>query len=217
MAAIALVSGGWDSMAMWRMIGLPPALHVHTGNRAQEREHEVVMTWAGVWGGRVECVEAGGWHEWENGWVPFRNALLILLAAQRAPVVYLARVAEWAPDKNGRYLRRLERLATQGMRGVTQGAHGSLTIETPYAHLTKRGLYAHYGAALGKDAAADLWQGTWSCYEAGPWPCGTCAGCLQRLATYAGLSGRVSDGLRWLRDDRVLGARQMLARWREAR
>ena len=49
-----------------------------------------------------------GDHETDTGYLPFRNAILILSAAQLDNEVVLGQVAEWCPDKNFSFYRRLE-------------------------------------------------------------------------------------------------------------
>lgn len=227
-----LLSGGLDSLAAWRLLGFPPAVRFDLGTRSSERE-DAALAWASeAWGQtftrRPLPMEA---YERPNGYLPHRNALLVLAAAQMDPEVIVAQVAEWAPDKNPRFWRQVERLAN--FRGDFQGMGGDMRVRTPFASLTKGALLARYRDTFGREEARDLCLHTWSCYEGGDAHCGVCAGCAQRwqaemrafgrpMTTFQrtprglGLHGTWRDGLRWLRDGGRVGLRQVIARSTEA-
>lgn len=170
-----------------------------------------------------------GSAEKPNGWLPFRNSILVLAAAQIDPHVVLAAVAEWAPDKNSRWARRLEKAANQF--GVAATATERLRISMPFAALSKGELLWAYHRKFGAEETSLLLANTWSCYHSLPRPCGMCGGCRQRIAAehqYASLAGLpapaataqrwvipVRDRLRWIRDNGFLGLRQIAAHSRQ--
>ena len=229
---ILLLSGGLDSVAAWRLMGLPPAVNfnIATVSAAKERS---ALDWASQHFGRnyYRREMPMGSVEKPNGWLPFRNSILVLAAGQIHETVVLSAVAEWAPDKNRRWARALERAVNRG--GAAAGAHERLRIEMPFAGLSKGELLYAYHQRFGPDETRLLLSNTWSCYQCLPNPCLSCGGCRQRIAAhhqYAKLSGTpaplysaarwripMSDGLRWIRDNGVLGVRQIIAHTRQDR
>lgn len=227
---ILLLSGGLDSVAAWRLLGLPLAVNFDIGTVPMAKEQKA-LAWAS------EHFERGflkrslpmGAAEKPNGWLPFRNSLLVLAAGQIDTTVVLAAVAEWAPDKNLRWARRLEKAANQN--GVAADAIERLRIEMPFAALSKGELLWAYHKRFGADETALLLENTWSCYHSLPRPCGMCGGCRQRIAAqhqYSDLSGQpppsataqrwripLRDRISWVRDNGLLGLRQIAAHSRQ--
>lgn len=237
---ILILSGGLDSIAAWRLLDMPPAVHFQLGTRSHEREFEAIV-WAQ---NRFQSGPISQWRtaqfrpfsmadfEAENGYLPFRNSLLILAAAQLDPHVVIGQIAEWAPDKNFRFYRRLERAVN--VEGKVARFDGNLRIDAPFAGWSKGRLVYEYARRFGGVEAEQLLARTWSCYESGDRHCGHCGGCRQRfnaeihfarlmgepLNTYLSLYETtpnlgltpVADQLRWLRDNGVHGVQQILAR-----
>lgn len=140
------------------------------------------MEWAAdTWGGKYATrpFPMGGFEQ-ENGYVPYRNLLLILAAAQLDSTVIIGQIAEYAPDKNFRFYRRLERAAN--MSGSLAHFTGGLKICAPFALMAKGRLLARYLERFGEDDTHELLQRTWSCYGDGRVHCGECGGCKQRWA-----------------------------------
>ncbi len=230
---ILLLSGGVDSICAWRLLDLPTAVNFDLGTLPTGREQKA-LEWASLHFGKsylkgkldMSC------HEQRNGYVPFRNSMLILAAAQIDGTVALAAVAEWAPDKNTRFYRRLEKAVNRG--GNSAGFDGGLRVVAPFAASSKGELLAQYYDAYGKAETRLLLQNTWSCYQQGIIHCGACGGCRQRYAAerqmqelsgmppvtrFGGVPGRwrtpTSDKVRWVIDNKWLGIRQMRAHQRQ--
>jgi len=231
---ILLLSGGLDSIAIWRLWGCR-AVNINLDTIAAGRE-EKAMLWAAEHfdmhiRGRQLIMNT---LEQVNGYVPFRNPILILIAAQIDPIVVIGQIAEWAPDKNRRFYRRLER--TVNVTGKLANFDGGLEIIAPFAHLNKGELIALYHNTFGRDETSLLLENTWSCYSNRDVHCGSCGGCVQRWngeAHYVDLMDRqgigsaeltkyqtepqfvptpTSDKFRWVRDNGLLGVRQIMAR-----
>ena len=225
-----------DSIATWRLLGLPQAVNFDLGTKPQGREEEA-LSWAKFRFGRTYLRRplSMGDYETDNGYLPFRNPLLILAAAQIDPVVCIGQIAEWAPDKNYRFYRRLER--TVNITGDLAKFDSKLRVVAPFSHLSKGELIAHYFKQFGKDETDELLRHTWSCYRNGERHCGSCGGCVQRWNAevhFARLTGQpINDALstyeaeppyvltptkdkaRWLRDNGWNGVQQILARYRQ--
>ena len=227
---ILLLSGGIDSVAAWRLLGLPTAVNFDLGTVPTRREQSA-LAWAERHFDRCYLKRSFpmGNVEKPNGWLPFRNSLLVLAAAQLDSTVVLAAVAEWAPDKNMRWARRLERAVNQ--QGAAAGTEEHLSIEMPFAGLSKGELLFEYHCQFGAEETHLLLQNTWSCYRSLPKPCTRCGGCRQRIAAhhqYASLAGLprpaqtasrwhipAKDRYRWIRDNGLLGIRQIAAHTRQ--
>jgi 7-cyano-7-deazaguanine synthase in queuosine biosynthesis len=227
---IVLLSGGVDSIATWRLLGLPPAVSFDIGTASAAKERKATQWAAGHFkASYLERRIPMGSAEKANGWLPFRNTLLALSAAQMDSTVVLSAVAEWAPDKNVRWARSLERTVNRGGKAAT--ATERLRIEMPYARLSKGELLFLYHQTYGAEEARLLLLNAWSCYLSLPNPCLKCGGCRQRIAAehqYALLSGTpapsytaarweipIVDRLRWIRDNRILGVQQIIAHSRQ--
>lgn len=229
---IVLLSGGIDSVATWRLLGLPAAVNFDLGT-VPTRKEQSALAWAEKRFGRsyLKRVFPMGSTERPNGWLPFRNSMLVLAAAQIDPTVVLAAVAEWAPDKNRRWAKRLERAVNE--QGVAAKTDERLQIEMPFAHLSKGELLFAYHNQFGSRETRLLLANTWSCYQSLPYPCEKCGGCRQRIAAmhqYALLAGLpkpyersdrwhipLRDRIRWVRDNGLLGVRQIRAHTRQDR
>ncbi len=230
---IVLLSGGLDSVAAWRLLGLPHAIHFDIGTRSVPRERKA-LEWASSHFSTDILYRhlPMGDYESDNGFLPFRNALLILAAAQLDPHVVIGQVAEWAPDKNARFYRRLEKTVNVA-RELAEFA-GRLIITAPFAHLSKGELLAEYDREFGAKETALLAEHTWSCYRDERHHCGRCGGCTQRwnaeaqfgelmgvsLSTrYQGVPGDLTiplpDLVRWITDNGWLGVRQLAAHRRQ--
>lgn len=240
---ILLASGGLDSIAAWRLLDCPKAVYFPLKTEPMQRELRA-LDWASrepwatrsIW--RASSVNMAQ-HEGLNGYVPYRNLILVALAAQLDPHVVVPMIAEWAPDKNRRFFKRLAALLTEAGQGSFQGIDLTCTIETPFAHLTKAQLLTRYSDTFGYSEAVALLANTWSCYRLGSRHCGACSGCVQRYVgeLASGIAGTqyertpdvrafysnpsLRDALRWLRGNghrslfglttRALEARRALA------
>ncbi len=114
-------------------------------------------------------------------WVPNRNALLVNLAAALAEaeglgavvVGFNAEEAATFPDNGAAFLQRLAACLEISTRGA-------VTVACPTQSMTKAEIWA-----AGRAAGVPL-ELTWSCYEGGPEPCGTCESCRRRARAAAG-------------------------------
>lgn len=231
---IVLLSGGLDSIAAWRLLGLPRAINFDLGTQAAWRE-EGAINWAAEHFVADYTSLRVPMHmsEADNGWVDFRNSILLLLAAQHDAdgEVVLGAVAEYAPDKNDRFYKRLERAVNE--RGAAAGNAKQLTVLTPYADVSKGELLWLYHCRFGASEARLLLDNTWSCYRHGKNPCLSCGGCRQRIAAehqYARLSGTEAplyttsrwripwrDRLLWVAANGYRGVQQIRAHTRQDR
>jgi len=117
-------------------------------------------------------------------WVPNRNGLLVNLAAAVAEargldtvvVGFNAEEAVTFPDNGPRFLANLN-------AALADSTRGAVTVSAPTIELTKAELLAR-----GREVGAPV-DATWSCYGAGPEPCGRCESCLRRRRAEGPLPG----------------------------
>lgn len=184
--ALVLVSGGLDSAVAyaWAVHAghEPVALTFHYPERprgevlatrhvAGERElHEVELPFL------RETSRAGA----PPGYVPARNAMYYAIAAHhaqqlRCPIVVGGHHAEDArayPDASGGFFADLERLLARGL-WLPPGERAPRLV-MPLIDLDHAGV-----VALGQRLGVRM-ERTWSCYEDGDAPCGTCPACARR-------------------------------------
>ncbi|MDM7999842.1 MAG: 7-cyano-7-deazaguanine synthase QueC [Dehalococcoidia bacterium] len=83
------------------------------------------------------------------------------------------------PDCRPEYFQAMQRALTQGTKlGCQYGI--TISVETPVLHMSKADI-VRLGIKLGAP-----FEHTWSCYEGGDIPCGSCDSCLLRARGFAG-------------------------------
>ncbi len=115
-------------------------------------------------------------------YVPFRNGLFLSCAASMAlslecSVLYYGAhhddvAGEAYPDCSLAFVEAMD-------RAIRLGTADELRVEAPFVSWSKADIVA-LGLSLGVP-----YELTWSCYEGGDAPCGTCATCLDRVAAFA--------------------------------
>ena len=108
-------------------------------------------------------------------WVPNRNGVLVNLAAALAEarghavviVGFNAEEGTTFPDNTPRFVAALN-------AALADSTAGRVRVECPTLSLTKAEL-----VAAGRRVGAPI-EASWSCYEAGPVPCGRCESCRRR-------------------------------------
>ena len=114
-------------------------------------------------------------------YVPFRNGLFLSSAASMAlslecsVLYYGAHHDDWAgnayPDCSKKFVDAMN-------NAIVEGTGGELHMEAPFVEWSKADIVAH-GLELGVP-----YELTWSCYEGGDEPCGTCATCIDRQRAF---------------------------------
>ncbi|ACV23256.1 7-cyano-7-deazaguanine synthase [Slackia heliotrinireducens] len=120
-----------------------------------------------------------------NTYVPFRNglmlsavtALAISLNPTEKTAIYLGAHADDAaggayPDCTPEFFEAIA-------RAIELGSYGKAVLREPFVNVNKADVVA-CGLKLGVP-----YELTWSCYEGGDAPCGTCATCIDRAKAFA--------------------------------
>ncbi len=118
-------------------------------------------------------------------YVPARNTILLGLALAFAETVRAGTIAlgvnaidySGYPDCRPEFLRAFERLARLATRTGVEG--GRFRVYAPLLKLTKADIVRR------GDRFGVPWELTWSCYEGGARPCGTCDSCRLRARGFA--------------------------------
>ena len=118
-------------------------------------------------------------------YVPFRNGLMLSTAASLAASLFEdddvdIYIGAHADDAAGdAYADCSEPFLKAMGDAVSIGTYGKVHLAFPFAKLNKAGVVA-MGLKL-----KTPYELTWSCYEGGEKPCGTCGTCIDRVAAFA--------------------------------
>jgi len=180
---VVLNSGGMDTFLMAHLCPtLAGATHlfVDVGQKYMAKELVAATASARSCGAKLETVTLQnlGVYEHASGIIPFRNAELILAAAQYGDDIYLAVLAgEINSDKSPEFFKAMQDVLNISHRPQYWTAGRHFNICTPVANFTKSQLVAAY-LALGKPVM-DLLN-TVSCYSPTLKHCGACPSCFKR-------------------------------------
>lgn len=132
----------------------------------------------------AEQLEDLGGEGTVTAYVPFRNGLFLSYAAAVAlqlgcDVIYYGAHADDAaghayPDCTPDFIAAME-------HAVEEGTGGEVTMEAPWWDHNKADIVKE-GIDLGM--THEELEHTWSCYEGGDEPCGTCGTCIDRKAAF---------------------------------
>ena len=117
-------------------------------------------------------------------YVPFRNGLMLSVAASLAASLYKDEevdiyIGAHADDAAGNAYADCSEPFLKAMEdAISIGTYGKVHLVFPFADKNKAGV-VKTGLALGTP-----YELTWSCYEGGEKPCGTCGTCRDRAAAF---------------------------------
>lgn len=179
--SVMLFSGGLDSFIVWRLLGQPRAIYFVLNHKAQEQELKRVNLIMKMFGGTIKLETSLQWlwkHEQDNGYIPYRNLLFLIIASYYSDNVIMSQILEHAPDKNKTFYRSTESLLKRITTGSFQNLRQKrLKIIAPYSKYTKTDLVKKYTELYdGKD----LLKYTYSCYSGKDVHCGKCTACVSR-------------------------------------
>lgn len=117
-------------------------------------------------------------------YVPFRNGLMLSAVASLAVSIYPNDMVDiylgaHADDSAGRAYADCSEEFTKAIgKAINIGTYEKVNLRAPLVNLTKAEVVRE-GLELGTP-----YQLTWSCYEGGETPCGTCATCIDRAIAF---------------------------------
>ena len=204
---LVVLSGGLDStvcMALAARRGPEPlALTFDYGQRHRNEldhaagvaghygaDHLVVQLDTSAWGGSALTdpsipVPAGGGDGIPATYVPARNSIFLAVAlgvaeARRLDTVWIGvNAVDYSgyPDCRPEFIEAFRGVARTGQKRGVEG--NPVEIQTPLIDATKADI-----VRLGIETGAPL-RLTWSCYQGGEAPCGSCDACLLRARGFA--------------------------------
>ena len=117
-------------------------------------------------------------------YVPFRNGLFLSIAATYADSLFSGEEVKifygaHADDAAGQaYADCSPEFADAMDRAINIGTYGKITVARPLIHMNKAEVVRE-GLSIGVP-----YELTWSCYEGGDKPCGTCGTCIDRAKAF---------------------------------
>lgn len=183
MKHVLLNSGGMDSFLVgFNTEMLDASVFVDVGQKYADKERESARRIARIF--ELDHYELNGAYmggfEHPSGIIPFRNAEMIICAAQVGEVIYMGVLeGEINSDKSPEFFRSMETMLNISHRKQYWTEGREFRIETPLANGSK----ADHLKRLRDSASQAVWDAlleTVSCYDAGDRHCGRCASCFKR-------------------------------------
>jgi 7-cyano-7-deazaguanine synthase len=179
---VLLSSGGMDSFLLAHERELQGAVHVFVNIRQKylDKEYKAAKIVAKNAGAILHTVETlnMGVYEHSTGIIPFRNAELILCAAQYGNQIYLGVIAdEINSDKSVEFCTAIQNVLNISHKKQYWTNGKQFEIKTPFRNFSKSQLVYRY--MLNGGNMGNLLQSV-SCYDASANHCGQCASCFKR-------------------------------------
>lgn len=190
---VLLNSGGMDSYLLAHEPELEGALHlfVDVGQRYAKKELKAATFIAEKCGANLQQVFATNLAQFEHiptGIIPFRNAEMILCAAQYADQIYLGVIAdEVNSDKSEEFLRLMEAVMNVSHKKQYWTEGRRFSLHTPFRNTSKTELVRRYLRRGG--SMEDLLQSV-SCYSQSDIHCGQCSSCFKRWVALTCATGK---------------------------
>lgn len=183
MRKVLLSSGGMDSFLLAHEPELAGAVHVFVdiGQRYVHKERAAARFVAESCNAEyvdVSTIPIAAFEHVETGIIPFRNAELILCAAQFGEAIYAGVIAdEVNSDKSPEFLRAMEQVLNISHRGQYWTEGRTFELRTPFADTTKTELVSRY---LSRGGSLGHLLRSVSCYSSSEQHCGRCSSCFKR-------------------------------------
>lgn len=185
--AVSLFSGGMDSFLVWALHDRTCLnLFVDIGHKYARKELDTCSTIANMIGHdkfKLACMKGAQIGKYElpdSGIIPYRNAELVLSAAQHGAIIFMGVTAhEINSDKSRAFMHNMEVVLDECYRGQywNNGTARHHTVTSPLRDRTKAQLVADYMAT---GDPIEWLLATVSCYDAGHRHCGACPSCFKR-------------------------------------
>jgi len=188
MADIILFSGGMDSVALAYLYPDAYLLHVLLGTQDEQSERSRLSNVAPGGSRLISVPLVLNLWELENKIIPFRNAFLIMVAAQYGRRVYLgATIGDTTRDKDETFAHHIGTLLNYicpSNQPDKSPPHQSWPFEVlmPFKGLSKRDIVKRFISA---GHPVDILINSWSCYSGGEKECGVCRACLRKYCALA--------------------------------
>ena len=195
---VLLSSGGMDSYLLACEPELAGAKHVFVdiGQAYIDKELRSAANVAGMAGAELVYMQGARFARYEHkptGIIPFRNAELLLCAAQHGDEIYFGVIGdEVNSDKSERFCDAMEAvLCISHKRQYWTDGRG-FAIHTPFRGMSKTELVKRY---LERDGDMHKLTQTVSCYDGGDMHCGQCSSCFKRWVALTTATGQDAASL----------------------
>lgn len=119
-----------------------------------------------------------------SAYVPYRNGLFLSYAAAVALQIGAGIIfyGAHADDAAGRaYPDCTQEFIKAQQLAIKEGTGDAVIMEAPWGNIFKKDIVK---AGLDLGMTQEDFEHTWSCYEGGDEPCGTCGTCIDRIAAF---------------------------------
>lgn len=195
---VLLSSGGMDSFLLACEPKLRRGLHVFVdiGQKYLQKERKAAAFIAKEVGATFVEMKTAQLAEYEHssGIIPFRNAEMILCAAQHGTQIYLGVIAdEINSDKSLEFCEAMENVLNISHRKQYWTEGKQYAICTPFRQFSKTQLVQKY---LSAGYPLSFLLKSVSCYDGGNLHCGSCASCFKRWVALVNAT-RVDHAVDW--------------------
>lgn len=184
MQKVLLSSGGMDSYLLAmdpELAGTAKHVFVDIGQAYVDKELRSAATVADLAGAELMYMQGARFAQYEHkptGIIPFRNAELLLCAAQHGEAIYIGVIAdEVNSDKSAEFLAAMAQVLDISHRGQYWTSGRSFSLRTPFRGVSKTELVRRY---LSRGGDLHKLTQTVSCYDGGDMHCGRCSSCFKR-------------------------------------
>ncbi len=218
MTKVLLSSGGMDSFLLAMLPDLEGATHlfVNVGQTYRNKERVAAKRIAGYAKAtfvEIETINMAA-YEHSSGIIPFRNAEMILCAAQVGTHIYMGIIEdEINSDKSVEFCRAIETVLNVSHQKQYWTEGKKFAVLTPFRFSSKTELVKSY---LNQGNSLDFLLESVSCYDAGDKHCGHCSSCFKRWVALSNATmrndykawGFVENPATWKTSDQWLAAAQ---------
>jgi 7-cyano-7-deazaguanine synthase in queuosine biosynthesis len=192
MRKVLLSSGGMDSFLLAHEPELMGAEHVfvNVGQVYAGKEARAAQYVADSVHAQIHYVTTADLCKFEHkptGIIPFRNAELILCAAQYGEEIYLGVIAdEVNSDKSPEFLMAMRSVLNISHRGQYWTEGREFHLLTPFRNITKTQMVSRY---IANGGSMEHLLHSVSCYSGSAMHCGRCSSCFKRWVALTGATG----------------------------
>jgi len=191
---VLLYSGGMDSYILYKLFKFDEIIFFNMGNEDNQRELEFLNDNDEL-KDIVRVIDMPlAQFELENKILPYRNHLLVLMAANFGNHMYVGFTkGDTTKDKDYIYKSQVEGILNYFSLDKMKVAHQLYPYEIvmPFKNMTKAGMLKHYIDA-GHDHK-DLLTYSRSCYLGNETECGLCRSCLRKFTSFMTNNIDISD------------------------
>lgn len=182
---VLLYSGGMDSYIMLNLLPYDKAVYFNLGTEDGKREIAKIDAHKEL-RDKIEIIDLPiARFELPSKCLPFRNGIMVLLAANFGNVVHLGAIKDdVSKDKDFVFKNQMEGVLNYfGMDDYRVNFVGyPYEVKMPFIDKMKNEIVAAYLFRYGEKSIDNLLTRSWSCYNGGEKECGYCSNCMRKYA-----------------------------------